>query len=1447
MNTFSGFMLRVVLLFTAWSCGTCSAAQTQPEAVKSVIALQPHGMINRDTVNKNQVLLLCFLEDWCLNHTQLTLLSAGRSRAILGDISRGAYSSSEGNLYPLFISRHFVNALLLVDAEGEDLVVRIQTGSGEKKLAIKAAELKQFQKALQKVVAFISTTLALDETATGWNPDKIFLSDHFIIDYYTSRLTPLNPRSSGNVEANLRALQRYWKPTGGAAEKKSLRNLLLCDEIIKCTCNLLKGKIPIKTGVNLSACVLPEIVGSEYEASIAELAALLPEKFEKQLIGMAGGKKVSVSSAPQVNLEDMNSAGETTDALEDSTLDLEVTTADDLNRIAGALRLLGVFKSEASLSALRTAAHSDVPLLRSSVAAALMKWEGEEADKLLQILAKDQSNDVRFQAEYVLWKRGKVEHAPLQAARGIKLDRNTAVLLADTFADAGTAEDLQKLHTLAAFPDERVRSRSIEGLLRLNAIADESYAALLSDHNPDIIKAVLGSIISADVRKHRARCIALANDLQVEVAQAARQALQLIRPTGGVAQMQFDLEVEHPYIRRIILQNLVKENSADAVDLVVSACGNQNPRTRALALDLLDKLDSGRAIVCATTALTDSHLRVRLHAAAILAKAKAADLKAEPLTAALQREKDPAIKSYLQVALQHLGADKAVAHTAARDISQRNGITWGMAGPAGMATSPFTAYYSLQAEVTESWRKAYQAGKIFFPRISTTRNSGYVLLDPSSEDGFWLPIARELPVENLPYIDGIVFGEETMSGEAEDLWSCGWRLFCLEKKIPIGKVNGKKEALTPWQLRAWKVWAQARIVDGFNEIYDYVKLRYHYLRPGLQVATFLMRESGDFSADLRWKFDVAGIYDYKGCNRIAAYLCVRRCKTLWPERPVMWLSHGIGCYEVNPVWYHHKAPSSPIVQRTLRTYTDSISAWMAGADPGWFSTWIFVRCGFDLKKHDLSGVQLFVEDIYTDVLDKAVNYSFNGVEAMYRKKQETAELKSSIGQAPSAALQEDEAEDDLGLIEEEKPEVVEDDLKKQVEKEREKLRLGFKFYGKYVFDCARLFNSLPRIQEKPESLLIQRGVIVWTQPGKTPLAAGMSLPDACDFVNDINKLPGLPIDRYRYIAAHDPGAVTDGTINTLNRWLQKTPGLLYIHKNITPENSEEAGYAEGPEGQLTQDWNWEKTVNPVPYEEKKSEVKSNGKDKKPVPPLHFTTPDGKVALGCRVLTTFTVNGADAQVLLAYEGKPVLVYWKQPTMKGGVLFDGVTAPSVEYLEFVRKEINRIASTGVGKAFTAPMLHQRFENAELIADVTSRYLRAYEGTASLPGLDLLTGERMPSVNPGGDGAIVATKLSGTYVYSDGGFALLASMPLRSVSLKDGVLHVDGGGLVRVACLEGTPVVQSAPGKELPIVAPEEMMNWMFEKADEGQYSPTPQEKSGPLLYYRAEHPVRISVKK
>lgn len=638
------------------------------------------------------------------------------------------------------------------------------------------------------------------------------------------------------------------------------------------------------------------------------------------------------------------------------------------------------------------------------------------------------------------------------------------------------APDIREAATVALrYYDGQVPSREVP--------KDERPPEQLLDvPDPDVVIAALRRIkppVALD------RLKALANNPYDPVAQAARLALRAYRPAGGVEQLRFDLATEHFYIRKQIL---------DAhPELREEGCRNSDPHVRVHALKLLN--DPARA----KEALNDPYRWVRLHAAAMLG----------------QEEEKPGPPVH--------------------SIQGKTNLTWLCDGGADSENSPFDAYYLMSPTITDVRKRAYAKGKIFYARVSVGNNAGSVLVDPARRDMFWLNLEQELKPDVLANLDGVILGEETMSADPKGLWASGWPLFCHDAGIDPSTVNGDLEKLSETQAAAWRSWALTKFVEGFNEMYDYIKLRYGRLRPGFGVGTFLPGQGVITPADKQWKFDIGGIYDYKGCSRIAAYALVRRYKTLWPERPVIWLSLGIGGYEMNPVKYTQKTPQQPLIGRGDRAYADSVAAWLAGADTGWFSIWLFTPRKQSSNK--MAGVQVNVEDVLpgNPLIERALDFTFRDVDKAYMAKREPG-----APEAPDVDLKPEAPVESL----EEKSSGIEE-VKGQVKDEKERMRRGFLFYGRYVYDTARVFAGLPRMSAKPDVLVIHPGLSVWSRSADFNLPAENALSEF-DYLADVDHVKDIDLSRYRLIVLNNAAP------NDLLRQWQQQPGHLLVTTNAIP-------------------------------------------------------------------------------------------------------------------------------------------------------------------------------------------------------------------------------------------------------------------------------------------------------
>ena len=73
-------------------------------------------------------------------------------------------------------------------------------------------------------------------------------------------------------------------------------------------------------------------------------------------------------------------------------------------------------------------------------------------------------------------------------------------------------------------------------------------------------------------------------------------------------------------------------------------------------------------------------------------------------------------------------------------------------------------------------------------------------------------------------LDGVIYGEESLSANADEMWGNGWPLFCRDAGIAPETIDGDRKNLSLYEARAWKHWSQTKLVEGFNILYDYTKL-----------------------------------------------------------------------------------------------------------------------------------------------------------------------------------------------------------------------------------------------------------------------------------------------------------------------------------------------------------------------------------------------------------------------------------------------------------------------------------------------------------------------------------------------------------------------------------------------------------------------------------------------
>ena len=1382
-----------------------------------------------------------YLRERLIECESVHLVRDARLWAILGELKSGKRDGKSQNLFEEFNRCLPVDVLVDATFQDDEILIRVLKTGINNQLRIPIKE-KFARKAVRKAVVFVAAEFGLSAREKAiLTEDRIPNPGLFHNSYVCHIHTVKWPNNSG--EARLKKLRPYWSKFPDDAR---LAGRVLQDAEYLFLSARSRVMDYAKAGGQMGQYSVERVLGTRWERSADAIVRRMAEKLEPDLLELAG----AVAKTETDTLEESFDEAETDEqpeevaglnAANEAGIDgatNKKSKATKAQRL-GALRLLGVAKSKKGLKLMLTASRQKEAEVREAAAFSLAASGLPESKEPLGKLMEDEILDVAFQAALGLADDEAHSAAALALARKIvgQPDSKHRQAALELLSRKGTKADLDLLLPLASSAGPDIRYFILKRALNEETIDAAQIAEYLDDPDDRIVVAAasaLGEPPSARVVGILKR---LTNDPQKEVADAARLALAPHRPETGREQRLFDLAIEHTYLRMKIIRELAAMRDATSLADLEAACSNQDEYARALAIELLMKRDPKRGLPFLLKAIRDPYRWVRLKVAPLMVSHAVAQ-HAALLQAAADEETDKAVELYLREALARAkGIAPPPSLPAAHSVQGKRNLSWLCGMGSDSVNSPFDAYYLFSTRLGEAAKAAHDAGKIIFSRIETVGNPGMVMVDPVIRDNFRGQIDAALKPDVLPYIDGLVFGEESMNSKPDTLWPAGWRLFCLDAGINPDRIKGDMKNLSRTESRAWHHWALERVIDGFNELYDYVHLKYARLRPGLQVCTFLPEQgllgAGPNPADLRWKFDVGGVYHYKGCTRIAAYDMVRRYKTLWPERPILWLSLGIGGYEMNPVKRTQRVPTSPMTSRGHRAYADTITAYLAGADTGFFSVWIFVAKDFRGSMHQLSGVQIVAEDLYPGSadLERAIQYSFRGAEKDYELAKETPKAEDLAEAADPTADPDDLDENEVALETEE--DIAEKKrIPMQVEADKERFNRGFLYYGKYVKDCVRLFNSLPRRHPRPQALAIRNGISVWSHPrSANPLVPAQALLNEYDYLCDINKVSKLDLSKYRLIVSYDPSLLTDATIESITKWLKEYPGLLIVHRDLTADNSREASTPADLDGKLNKDWPWEKDVQVNVLDATKRSALTE-----------FRAGESEITATGRIAGRLILSGARAEPLFKHKGNPILALWRAPEFKGAVLFDSVEHASQDYLKALRTVITGIQQKhGIGLRLDKPILHQSLSTETLTAASATRYFRGVSEKHVYTGIDLLTGVRNPSVGGGMSGAVIAENFTGKFVASHSGIAVLSEAPLLKVEEKGDEVIVQSEGLIRASCISGELKVIPVDGGELPEV--KEPMDWIVYGKEEGIARVPVGDDGEALTFFRCDRPVRL----
>jgi HEAT repeat protein len=1345
-----------------------------------VMVKPPRGGVKHQDLREREVCvsqcLSLYLYDWLAAAPEARLADETQAQAVLGSLLSPAWVRKPEGLQAAVNGMVPVDGVIAWEWKPGVLTLQVHRSGGVTETAIPWAGVSATPKALKAVTDSLAAGLGIDPAssplARGLPAEPALVEAY----YLTQRMRAEWVDNSGVMQ--LEVLQPYLK--------RLPKDIWTAAAIVRSGTALSTDRrgVPNPAGsIMMVQQALPCILGTPFEPLALEFCRQnrhKPETIETDLVGMiAKSGRDDVDAALDIGAKP--EAALPADAVME-TLGGARTAAQQ----AGAIRCLGVMQSKAALPLLADIAKSKEPLLREAAASALGCYPAPQGDDTLSRLRGDADPRTAFMAAWSLRRHGQAPVDLADRARaGLKAAPGSIEALA-ALAETGTVADVPMLAATLEAADSRAREQAARGLLRLGAMSVEQRDRALADVDSRVTRAAVTALVDAQVPGVKARLVALANHPDNGLAESARQRLAGVMLADPFARRQFELAVGHPYVRRSEIDEAVQSGTPDDLTLLAGATTNAEPHTRAYALWRLAEKDPARAVAPAIRLLADPHRWVRLHAAAVAARTARPE-DAAALKQARGEESDEATRLYLDDALARAEGKPAAAARPAVNRVRNDVAQVFLCGHGNDCTnSPIQGYYDLAYNPDGPARQAHAAGKVFLARANkTAKNPAQVFLNTGWRDGFWLGLDEDFG--DLAALDGIVLGEESMYFRPWNEWDNGWGLFCREAGIDPLRVAGDREKLTETEKQAFLNWEQKVAVEGFNAMAGWIKLKYGKLKPGFQVVTFMPDQNGPCAYDRDWKFDVGAGYYYDTNNR-HRYTQIRRFKTLWPDRPVIWLCDGNPTSGADaPLNYKYKPLASPLVNPHAPPFADALCAWMAGAQPGYFYSKLAIHK--DMKPGpSAAGTWVTLEEMSAtgSVLKQALDTMFRGVDEVYRT---ASEMKQAHADQANRGLEVGAKEVEIPDLTDSKP--GQDSFSLRMKTERDAMRLGILLEKEIVWACSRLLSDLPRLSPTNDILLV----------GDIRAQAGaLRLPTSYDFLDGVNKVVGADLARYRLIAVanEDRSRLRDKAIASMTAWLRDVPGLLVVRGWLPTENAAEAATAADLDGKLEMDWPWE------------TDVAVTGNE-------YRVTGPGAIEIGTR-----------------------LVYWQGAGFKGGVLFDqSDLAP-----EALRERINKLVSEKkVGVPLAGPIGMETAAWPAGAAAVSCK--KGPVGEYKLSGLDRLSGLLDPVLGAQRTGALTGEGFTGVYVASWNGVSVLGTRPLRSVKAVDGGLELECDGVVQAVSAKGDVAVR-CEGAPPPAIEDKVVLAWLLESTAPGQARVEREDKAAFVTFVRSSGRMSVTGK-
>lgn len=1045
----------------------------------------------------------------------------------------------------------------------------------------------------------------------------------------------------------------------------------------------------------------------------------------------------------------------------------------------GALRALGCMNIPAAGATLVEAAGSKDPRVREAAAAGLGRQTSEATAKALAQLASDADPAVALAAGLSLCRRGNPPAGLLASLRAAPDSLFAASPAAGAaLAKLAAAEDRPRLAALAATLHGASRISVVAALLRVGSPSPAEATARLRDEEPAVILAALESLggrpIPADLQPALKR---LANDPDLTLAMSAYKLLAAGLAPDSPAERALRLECGSAYDRLSILTGMAgrRDIKPDPAMLAL-AMGNSHGLIRFEALRLTAEHEPAQLPARVRVGLADPHCWVRMQAACLAADRVMPEL-ADAIKAALARETHGAIRAPLAAALaKATGAPAPPLPPAAPMVDAAHPFAWtGAITDVDIDYPPFDGVVcyiqAAQAHVASLAKRPLAA----FCRVlwGLVPDPDALARSPRAFDELWHLLDTENYDSSLGNISGL---DLRILGLGSD-WAGSWRDFCREARIDPDRIAGDIERLNVYERRAYDTWSYDRAITGYNLLYDLVKLRYRFVRPNLQVSNW-SKGMGLVTLDVnipleRWKFDTGWGHPSTHERYMNGYNQARISRTLWPSRASIYDAGPPGGLPNEWIQFKSPMPTTFIYKSENDAFTQALLAWQAGAHLRMTCHWRFIDYKTKAEGLYTPSVNLALTDVgpSPELLEKGIEHTF---------------LDAPLKGPGDAAL--DPTRDAAASIE------LDDDGKDPAAARKNAVRIGVRLMQKHLYDCARIYASLPPVDARPDVLVVQPGLGPASTIGSqaAPVIAARELPESYDMLPGVNMLAGRDLGRYRFIIIHNATLLRDETIRDLTRWLKETPGLLVVHQDLTSDKSAQASTPAEHSGVLKESWPWEADLllHPPAADASLALEKQTllvGDEK-----LAITADKNMTRIDCRT--------AKATPLARVGEEAVLARWRDPAFRGAVLFDGLRSPSKPYVDRLAAEINDLAAKGIGRAVRGRAVVKEIETEKFHAAASPAYGDPLKTPVTLRGVDLMTGVVDPVVGPGTGSAIVArADHFGRYLACSPSLVALGDRPYTKASRTEaglllqnpGVIQLAGRGPVKVTRQDGKPL--------------------------------------------------------